>query len=255
MRKGFLSSVLLLAVLLIAACGGAATPAAEPTPEGEPAEGVEIVTPSNPTPEEEELDPRGVEDVTNISAQVLEQLAAQTGLALDSFTVSDVTEQEWPNAGLGCPQPDQSYIEVITPGYQFTIQGGDETFDVRTNADGSAIVICDESGAPLSVPEESGSGGGRIQALPEGLSHIPVEIADEMGLEASDLMLVGLEATEWSDSSLGCPNPAEMYMQVITPGYILQFETPVGEVVEVHASQDGNFVLCGTGNDQPVMDE
>jgi hypothetical protein len=259
MHKRFIGGLLLLCTLLIAACGGTTLtpPEPQPTPENTPAEGGEIVTPSNPTPEEGELEPRGIEDVTNVTALVLEQLAATTGLDRESFTVGDVTEQEWPDAGLGCPAPGEVYIQTITPGYQFTVEGGDETFDVRTNSDGSLIIICDATGVPLGLDEEGNDVGAvEMPELPEELATIPQQIADAMGFEASDLTLATLEEVEWNDSSLGCPSldPATSYMQVITPGYQMAFETPDGEAIDVRASRDGYFVICGPDG-QPMTIE
>lgn len=247
MRKSFIGSLLLLLALLTVACGGTTLtpPQPQPTSEGE------VAAPDD----EGGVVPRGIGDVAGVTALVLEQLAAQTGLSLDSFTVADVTEQEWPDAGLGCPAPGESYMQVITPGYQFTVEGGDETFDVRTNEDGSLTIICDADGIPLGVPDEGETDIGAVPVeLPEALGVIPQRLADEMGFDATDLALVTLEETEWTDTSLGCPDIATTYLQVITPGYRLQFETPDGETFNVNASRDGSFVLCGPDN-APILVE
>jgi hypothetical protein len=63
------------------------------------------------------------------------------------------------------------------------------------------------------------------------------------GLPA-DLKLLSSEQVQWSDSSLGCPQPGMMYAQVITSGYVLRFAD--GETTrEVHVTGDAALV-CST---------
>ena len=52
-----------------------------------------------------------------------------------------------------------------------------------------------------------------------------------------------MEAVEWSDASLGCPQEGFMYAQVITPGYLIILEAQ-GEQYEYHTDQTTNVVLC-----------
>jgi len=52
-------------------------------------------------------------------------------------------------------------------------------------------------------------------------------ITDVMGLlsvPASEVKVVSVEAKEWNDSSLGCPEPGKAYLTVITPGYQILLE-------------------------------
>ena len=62
---------------------------------------------------------------------------------------------------------------------------------------------------------------------------------------ASGVKLAGYQVTQFSDSSLGCPQPNTMYSQVITPGYILNLEAN-GQTFEYHTNLAGTrAVLCG----------
>lgn len=48
---------------------------------------------------------------------------------------------------------------------------------------------------------------------------------------------------QWSDSSLGCPQPDQVYAQVIVPGYLIVLA--VGEQkYNVHTDLNGNAVVC-----------
>jgi hypothetical protein len=56
-------------------------------------------------------------------------------------------EQVFPDASLGCPQPDTSYAQVLTRGYQFNIQYQGQNYDYRVSDDGSSVILCSVSDA------------------------------------------------------------------------------------------------------------
>lgn len=62
---------------------------------------------------------------------------------------------------------------------------------------------------------------------------------------AESAQLVSVEAVDWSDSSLGCPQAGMMYAQVITPGYKIVVAAG-GKNYEFHTSLDpaGPLVYC-----------
>lgn len=71
-------------------------------------------------------------------------------------------------------------------------------------------------------------------------------VATQSGVAVAELTVTKIEAIEWPDSSLGCPEPDTMYMQVITPGYQITLTDSKGTVYEVHSgSQPGTpMSLC-----------
>ncbi len=91
--------------------------------------------------------------------------------------------------------------------------------------------------APAATPLSAGSVEEKaLQAL-----------AKQTGVEASALQLTDKEAQEWSDSSLGCPDPAALYLQVITPGYKLTFSDGTKSYA-VHTDDTASrLVLCERG--------
>jgi hypothetical protein len=56
-------------------------------------------------------------------------------------------EQVFPDASLGCPQPDTGYAQVLTRGYQFNIQYQGQNYDYRVSDDGSSVILCSVSDA------------------------------------------------------------------------------------------------------------
>lgn len=63
----------------------------------------------------------------------------------------------------------------------------------------------------------------------------------EAGL-AADAKVASSEATQWSDSSLGCGQPGMQYLQVITSGHIVRF-VDRGNTHQVHVAGD-QAVIC-----------
>ena len=68
-------------------------------------------------------------------------------------------------------------------------------------------------------------------------------IADMLGCGPQELTVASVEEVEWSDSSLGCPQPDMMYMQVITPGYRITLERG-GQQYVVHTDRGRRAVRC-----------
>lgn len=56
--------------------------------------------------------------------------------------------QQFPNAALGCPQPGVAYADVITVGFQFTINYAGTAYDYRVSTDQRIVILCGTTAAP-----------------------------------------------------------------------------------------------------------
>jgi hypothetical protein len=72
------------------------------------------------------------------------------------------------------------------------------------------------------------------------------DLAQRLKLAPDDIQLVSVEAVDWSDTSLGCPQPGMMYAQVITPGYRVVLEAE-GKQYNYHTDEGQFVVLCEKG--------
>jgi hypothetical protein len=68
------------------------------------------------------------------------------------------------------------------------------------------------------------------------------DLAGQLGIAAEAITVRSVEAVEWSDASLGCPEPDMLYAQVITPGYRIALEVN-GQSYEYHTG-GGGIVCC-----------
>ena len=70
--------------------------------------------------------------------------------------------------------------------------------------------------------------------------------AEALNVDPETVTVLEMEEVDWSDSSLGCPQPGMMYAQVITPGYKATVEVD-GETYDVHMDASGRGVVCMPG--------
>lgn len=97
---------LLLALVMLTACGGAGQPENAPTHvvEGAAVTPVQTVQPASP------------------EQAALFALQTQFDLDADQISVLSVIEGEWPDACLGVPAADEQCAQVVTPGYVVTLE-------------------------------------------------------------------------------------------------------------------------------------
>ena len=94
---------------------------------------------------------------------------------------------------------------------------------------------------PTSTPEAPNV------ELPAGAEQIvrlaQEDLAQRLNLASEAIRPVSVEAVEWPDASLGCPQPGMMYAQVITPGFRVVLEAE-GQTYEYHTDAGRFVVLC-----------
>ncbi len=75
--------------------------------------------------------------------------------------------------------------------------------------------------------------------IPDQFIAVRDDIVRTYGFGVDQVVLVSIEEVEWRNSCLGVDEPGMACLDVITPGYLLFFDTPAGKV-EVHTNADGS---------------
>ena len=119
LRLVLLSSI--LALLLVSACAPPEPPAAS-----QPA----VMTPET---ESSKSNPDAEQAAQDVAAEAL-------GVAPEDVTVLEIESREYPDASLGCPQPDMMYAQMLTSGYQATVEVDGETYDLRMDTKGNGFI-------------------------------------------------------------------------------------------------------------------
>jgi len=81
--------------------------------------------------------------------------------------------------------------------------------------------------------------GGSQQVVVLAIGHL----ARRLGIDPGQVAVARVEAVDWPDTSLGCPQPDAAYAQVVTPGYRIQLSAQ-GQTYEYHSDRASRVVPC-----------
>jgi hypothetical protein len=111
------------------------------------------------------------------------------------------------------------------------------------------ILACagDDPGAASPSPSPSPGATGDVGDVPrELIEAVVADAQSRTGVDAAQITVVSARAVTWSDGSLGCPEPGQMYTQALVPGYQVVLRAG-DEVLDYHAARQGAFELCPPG--------
>jgi hypothetical protein len=121
--------------------------------------------------------------------------------------------------------------------------GGDQRLYIFVLQDGNWL-IDSIGGGPGDIPV----GGSSAVTIPtEAQAVVDLVLQDaatRLGVDASALSVSAIEAVDWPDASLGCPEEGGVYAQVVSPGYQITV-TDGTTSLEYHTGLNDAFVTCG----------
>lgn len=106
---------------------------------------------------------------------------------------------------------------------------------------------------PEVVPETVQPAGSPVNAaeIPRVVRRAVVaDAARRFNVAESAVVLAGAEKVTWSDGSLGCAEPGQMYTQALVPGYRITARTQEGQM-RYHTDDRGRVVTCGAERYRP----
>ena len=115
---------------------------ASPNPVS-PTQGDAQMTPSLPVPANASLQ--------SLIEKTKEDLANRMAIPTEKISFAEITEVEWSDSSLGCPQPGMDYLQVITPGYRIVLEVNDQIHEYHSNRD-TYFVYCENQVPPI-VPQ------------------------------------------------------------------------------------------------------
>lgn len=175
MKKTIFPGLLMLAVILLSACGAAPQAAEAPVepllPAIETQTPLPTATPREPTPE-----PRSG-GLPSAAFAAREALAEILGVSAETIEIRNVEPAEWPDGCLGLAGPDEMCSMAIVPGYRITLVAGTSQYVYRADERGASLRR--EVGVSFAAPGEEARPLAAWQnpecteaalLLPEGLS-------------------------------------------------------------------------------------
>ena len=192
------------------------------------------------------LQPPKKSDSVRLAVQAL---ADQLDMDASEIVVGKVRPVQWPDSGLGCPQPGMMYAQIITPGYLVQLSAGGEVYPVHTGR--GQAVVCNRDKRALGAPAARPLVPSRIQLTtdPAGgplarlVKLVRKDLAQRLKSDPEELVLKSAESKVWPNTGLGCPQPGMMYAQVITEGFRIVFEAQ-GEEHPYHTDSRQSIVYC-----------
>lgn len=195
------------------------------------------------------------ETLPRLIERAMADLVQAAGVATEEITVVRAEEVEWSDTSRGCPQPDVSYLQVITPGFLIVLQSGDNTYNFHATSDPEGpLVQCADNqpseGDPPMDEEVVPLGNTQNEILTRLIERATNDLVQATGASADNITVVSAEEVEWNDTSLGCPEPDGMYAMMITPGFRIRLQSGAG-TYHYHSATDpeGPLVQCASEAD------
>ncbi|MEL7537345.1 MAG: hypothetical protein AAFZ58_09710 [Pseudomonadota bacterium] len=162
----------------------------------------------------EELD----REQRSIASQSVRALAEHLDIPMADIRIDTVRAVNWRDTSIGCPQPDQAYGQVITPGYKVTLRVEKALHFVH--AANERVFVCETAGKPLfsSVDTESQLVWG------EQMLWARADLAEHLGADEAEITIRSALPKTFSDASLDCPEPDVEYDATAREGFALNFE-------------------------------
>lgn len=156
----------------------------------------------------------------------------------------DVT---WPDGSLGCPEPDMSYTQALVDGYRVELAIDGDTYTYH-GAAGEDPFLCENEREDLdayagSDPTTEADDGAAELKGSSPVERAQADLAQQLGIDPSEIEVVSHEVVTWSDSSAGCPSKGSEYMQVLTGG-TLTILSAGGSEYRYHAAAGRTPFLC-----------
>jgi hypothetical protein len=200
-------------VLLFSGCGVAAC-------TGTPDPGAASVPPKTSPVAIPQAEPAAASaDLVALARQTLSDHLARP---LEEIELVSLEPIDWPDSSLGCPRPDFSYLQVITPGHLALLRHGGVTYEVHMAK--NQAFVCERASVQPAGQEKAPT---PKLALPlaEAQKLARMDLAQRLGVSVEDVSIGEAKEVVWQDASLGCPQPGQFYKAAPSRGYILNLSS------------------------------
>ena len=167
-------------------------------------------------------------DLTPAQRAAFTTLSGKLGLPVEKITLVSTEAVTWPNGCLGIVRIGVMCTQAQVPGFRIILEANGYKYEFHTNLDGSIVQLA--KGAQISNATEQ---------------TVIKQLADNLGLQESDISVVSSADVKFVDTCLGVAMPNVMCAQVVTPGHIVVLEAN-GVQYEYHLSEDGSRIQPAT---------
>ena len=156
---------------------------------------------------------------------------------LQKAEIVDVVQATWGEVAERC-RTEQPVEPPETRGRLLTLRAGGETYRIFLSE--GRVVHC------MDTEESDEQTAGPIDRELQDIAEMARrDLAEHLAVEPDAVEVRRAERVTWRDSSAGCPEPGQMYMQVLTAGARF-FLTVSGVEYRYHQTDGGDPFLCRT---------
>jgi hypothetical protein len=150
----------------------------------------------------------------SIAENAVLALADHLDVPVTTISVESLEAVDWPDSSVGCPQPGQAYLQVITPGHRISLRHEGKLY-VMHEANGRAFICVRRK------PVESTQTTTVDLVWAEQAMLAREDLAARLNVDAAEISVSSARAATWTDTSLGCADPQKTYEDLPTEGYVL----------------------------------
>jgi hypothetical protein len=184
--------------------------------------------PNNSYPNGDNPSPQPSVDLTPAESAAVAALSEITSLPADQINMVSSEAVTWSDGCLGVQRMGVMCTQAIVEGFKMVLEADGKEYEFHTNQNGSAVVLAE---------------GDQVSGLIE--KAVIAQLAENLGLQVSDIKLVSNKAVEFGDACLGVAMSNVTCAEAVTPGVIIVLEAD-GVQYEYHVSNDGKQVQPAT---------
>ncbi len=139
--------------------------------------------------------------------QARRDLVGRLGVETEKVYLASLEKRTWPTSALGIEAPGQVYADVLTPGYRLIFEAGGKLYDYHTDLS-----------AQFKPALLAGAGGGQAIERTPVIDWAVADLAARLNVAADGIAATNVQDVEWTDGSLGLPEPGMMYTKAIVSG-------------------------------------
>lgn len=143
----------------------------------------------------------------------IEAVNLQTPVDKDTVNNLKIRAVQWPDSSLGCPSPDQQYMQVVVPGYQINFSADGKDYSVSTG--NGRAVVCDQLADFMSARRERG------QAIMLTQRAAKTDLAAKLMVDIEQIKVSKMKLETFADSRLGCEESEAPELRVPVDGLII----------------------------------
>ncbi|MEM7678549.1 MAG: hypothetical protein AAF449_21380 [Myxococcota bacterium] len=153
-------------------------------------------------------------ELSAVGAKAVAVLAKELKIDPKEISVDTVRPVEWRDSSMGCPQPDQAYMQVMTPGHKIALRRGKSLYFVHESKGRAFLCRRNKARTDITARRELVWGPQAIIARKD--------LAQRLGVDETKVKIAGAIRQKWPDTSLGCPKPNEKYKKEPVEGYLIR---------------------------------